>query len=164
MIELEDVNKDFYCDICEKEFKNRGSLSAHKRWHNPEFRERMTKINRESHNRPEYRKKMSRIRKETWNKPGFRENHSGENSNVYKGDNIGVPMIHFRAHIADPKPKDGVCELCGNVTDKFGKNKLFHSNKDHSYNLPIVSDEWWWIHKSCHEKYDKKERNKLKNE
>ena len=62
--------------------------------------------------------------------------------------------IHNRAHKADPKPKDGICAMCGKVANKKGKTKLVHSNKDHSYRLPINPDEWWWIHQSCHVKYD----------
>lgn len=62
--------------------------------------------------------------------------------------------IHIRAHKIDPKPKNGICELCGNIVSKTGKTKLDHSNKDHSYKLPINPDEWWWIHRSCHIIYD----------
>ena len=73
-----------------------------------------------------------------------------------KDENIRYGMIHDRAHEADPKPENGICEYCHKVRNENGKNKLVHSNKDHSYNLPIVPDEWQWVHRSCHVKYDVK--------
>ncbi|KKL46957.1 hypothetical protein LCGC14_2340350 [marine sediment metagenome] len=79
----------------------------------------------------------------------------GENSPSWKGDDIkSYGGIHERAHQIDPKPIDGKCEICDKVADENGKTKLVHSNKDHSYRLPINPEEWWWIHESCHKKYD----------
>ena len=71
-----------------------------------------------------------------------------------KNAKLSISTIHNRAHKADPKPKNGICEICGKVADKNGIIKLIHSNKDHSYNLPIVPDDWQWIHYSCHKKHD----------
>jgi len=71
-----------------------------------------------------------------------------------KGNDIGISQIHRRAHKVDPKPIDNICQLCGKVADKDGKTKLIHSNKDHSYKLPINPNEWQWIHESCHRKFD----------
>lgn len=100
----------------------------------------------------------------TWHDPDYRKSLSGENAGMYgrrgeehpsyKYDDIGYLMIHLRAHEADPPPKDGICAYCHKVKDKYGKSKLEHSNKDHSYRLPINPDEWWWIHHNCHIKYD----------
>ncbi len=78
----------------------------------------------------------------------------GEKAPNWKGDDIRYLAIHRRAHKIDPKPKDGKCKICNQVADKEGKTKLVHSNKDHSYRLPINPDEWWWIHYSCHKGYD----------
>ncbi len=69
-------------------------------------------------------------------------------------DDIGYHTIHKRAHKVDLKPVDGKCAICNKIADKKGITKLVHSNKDHTYRLPINPEEWWWIHKSCHEKYD----------
>ena len=96
-----------------------------------------------------------RTKNEIWtgkNHPNYGK--TGENTSHWKGDDIGYQQIHERAHKVDPKPKDGICRLCNKVIDKFGKTKLIHSNKDHSYRLPINPEEWWWIHESCHQKYD----------
>ncbi len=71
-----------------------------------------------------------------------------------KKHDIGYHTIHKRAHKADPKPIDNKCQLCDKVADKEGKTKLVHSNKDHTYRMPINPDEWWWIHQSCHLRYD----------
>jgi len=130
------------CDLCNKVFKSRRSMLNHRRYHNKEFREKMSKIQ----NNPEYHKKKSKAMK------------GNKNSNWDK-NGLHYDYIHKRAHKVDPKPEDGICELCGKVKDENGKTKLVHSNKDHSYRLPINPDEWWWIHKSCHEKYDR-ENNK----
>ncbi len=77
---------------------------------------------------------------------------------AWKEDDIGLEAIHYRAHKIDPKPKDGKCAICNQVADKKGITKLVHSNKDHSYRLPINPDEWWWIHDSCHKSYDANKR------
>ena len=65
--------------------------------------------------------------------------------------------------------QDGKCAICNQVANKKGITKLVHSNKDHSYRLPINPDEWWWIHQSCHLGYDKEttwtpERRKKQSE
>jgi len=69
-------------------------------------------------------------------------------------NNINIGTIHQRAHKIISKPIDGICELCNNIIDRFGKIKLEHSNKDHSYKMPINPDDWQWVHHSCHFKYD----------
>jgi len=78
----------------------------------------------------------------------------GKKHPMYKENNIRYSAIHNRAHKVDPKPVDGKCAMCHQVADKKDKTKLIHSNKDHSYRLPINPDEWWWIHESCHKEYD----------
>lgn len=83
----------------------------------------------------------------------------GEEHPSWKDNNVGVKGIHLRAHKADPKPEDGKCSYCYKVKDKFENTKLVHSNKDHSYRLPINPDDWWLVHKSCHEKYDNENNN-----
>lgn len=47
-------------------------------------------------------------------------------------------------------------ELTSSEYLQKGITKLVHSNKDHSYRLPINPDDWQWIHHSCHMKYDMK--------
>lgn len=78
----------------------------------------------------------------------------GKEASNYKHNNVKYSQIHGRAYRVDPKPKDGICAYCGKVTDKNSKTKLEHSNKDHSYRLPINPDDWQWVHRSCHKKYD----------
>lgn len=68
---------------------------------------------------------------------------------VHKKD-IGYQAIHDRAYKVHPKPSDGKCQICNQVADEEGKIKLVHSNKNHTYRLPINIDEWQWIHESCH--------------
>ena len=75
----------------------------------------------------------------------------------WKENNLTIQTIHRRAYNVQPKPVDGKCCLCNKVKDKYGYIKLVHSNKNHTYRMPINPDEWWWIHKSCHEEYDEKE-------
>jgi len=134
--------KTLICSICGKKFRNKKALIGHLNWHKPGYRENHVK-------------KISKTLEGHWtgNKnPMFGK--FGKEHNRYKYNNIGYDAIHIRAHKADPKPEDGICELCGKVEDKFGKTKLIHSNKDHSYKLPINPDEWWWIHQSCHMKHE----------
>ena len=143
-------NKSTPCDICNKIFKNRRAMLSHRRHHNKEFNEKISKATIKQWQDPKFRKRMSGK-----NHPMYGRDRSGEKCPAWKYDKVGYLAIHIRAHKADPKPKNGICAYCHKVKDKFGKTKLIHSNKDHSYKLPINPDEWWWIHKSCHDKYDK---------
>ena len=118
------------CKICNREFDNKRSLVAHKIWH-----------------RPGYRKSRSGVNHPMYGKFGIdHPKFNGGNSYYY--------YLHFEAHIVDPKPADGICNICHQKTDKKGITKLEHSNKDHSYRLPINPDEWQWVHRSCHKVYD----------
>ena len=82
------------------------------------------------------------------------ESKTGNKHHNWKENNSHYDYIHRLAHKVQSKPIDNKCQLCNKVKDKQGITKLVHSNKDHSYKLPINSNEWWWIHDSCHKKYD----------
>ena len=147
------------------------SIASTKTWHKPGFREKMKK----AQNTPEAKEKHKIATIKQWQDPKFRKRMSGKNHPMYgrdrsgekgpawKYDKVGYLAIHIRAHKIDPKPKDGICAYCHKVSDKKGITKLIHSNKDHSYNLPIVPDEWQWIHHSCHDKYDIENNLRYKN-
>jgi len=146
----------FNCNICGRDnFKNKKGLNSHRRWHDlPEYKDFQEKC----------REKVSKKSIKQWHNTKFRERMTGENHPNYgrcgeknlnwKYNDISVSRIHMRAHKIDPKPKDRICELCEKIIDDKGITKLEHSNKDHSYRMPINPDEWQWIHHSCHIKYD----------
>lgn len=102
----------------------------------------------------EHKKKLSE-RMSGENNSMYDIHRYGEDAPNYKGDNINsMYAIHQRAHQVDLKPLDGICAICGKVKNEYGVTKLVHSNKDHTYKLPINPDEWQWVHQSCHLKYD----------
>jgi len=61
--------------------------------------------------------------------------------------------VHYKARTLIPKVKD-ICSICGKMVDEKGITKLELSNKNHSYNIPINPDDWQWVHRRCHFKYD----------
>ena len=63
----------------------------------------------------------------------------GEKAPKWKGNdvkNLSYNAIHKRIEKIKPKPKDGKCEICHEVIDKYGYTKLCLSNiKDQNYTL-----------------------------
>jgi len=78
--------------------------------------------------------------------------HNSEKHGMWKGDKAGYAAIHYWVQRYKPKPE--VCEICG----KEGRLEL--SNKTGKLIRDI--ENFQYIHKSCHQEYDK--RNKIKHE
>ena len=102
----------------------------------------------------EHKRKISKNGKKLKHTKKTKERLSGKNSVHWKENNDHYNTIHYKAHKVQPKPTDDKCQLCNQVADEKGITKLVHSNKNHTYNLPINPNEWWWLHRSCHNKYD----------
>ena len=178
--------KDSNCPKFGQEFKSKNALGVHlnfhksgvrerhskemkKRWQNPEYRERQSGENNHmfgmyGEKNPNYGKCGAETKRKIGDGNRGEKNAMfgkfGVNHPSYKYNDIGYAQIHIRAHKADPPPVDGICAYCHKVKDKFRHIKLVHSNKNHSYKLPINPDEWQWIHQSCHMKYDNKNNKK----
>ena len=71
--------------------------------------------------------------------------HQSEKHGMWKGDKAGYAAIHYWVQRYKPKPE--VCDLCG----KSGKLQL--SNKTGKLIRDI--ENFQYVHKSCHIKYDK---------
>ena len=115
------------CDICEKNFKQRKSLTNHRRWHNL----------------PQY-KNFQTLMREILSKKAIGE----KNPNWTNSPNKYVLHERFRKIISKPK----LCETCGK------KAPYDLSNIDHQYKNDI--NDWKWLCRSCHTKYDIKIHNK----
>ncbi len=137
-----------YCSKFGKKFYSKRALITHKQWHDKEYRENISKKIKEVWN-----KKRGYMFGRTGDKHPNYGKRGKDNPNWDK-NGLHYNYTHLKAHEDDPKPEDGICAYCHNVADKKGITKLVHSNKDHSYRLPINPDEWQWIHHSCHMKYD----------
>lgn len=141
----------YYCDICNKEFKNRKSMTNHRRWHNlPEYKDFQKKfrINQskalignqnclEKHHSEETKNKM-------------RLSKFGENNPMWKGDNVGYNPLH--QWIKRHKQKPRICESC-----KI--NKPFDlANISGEYKRDIK--DYQWLCRRCHMKSDGRMDNK----
>ena len=84
------------CPKFGQEFPSKMSFSAHRRWHNKEYREnqlkirkklkfrkKLKKIQKETHNTPEAIENHSKAMTNIWNQLGYRESRSGENHPNY---------------------------------------------------------------------------------
>jgi len=80
------------------------------------------------------------------------EIHQSENHGMWKGNEAGYAAIHYWVQRYKPKPE--VCGICG----KSGVLEL--SNKTGKLIRDI--DNFQYIHKSCHKKYDKE--NEIKHQ
>ena len=135
------------CDICNKEFKSRKSMSNHRRHHNKEFREKIKKILKEAQNRSEVREKKSKAL-------------SGENSPNY--GKFGKESANWRGGIAEYSalhkwlnihmPKTGICNICGLPEFYNDLGPLEKSNKTGKLIRDI--NNFQWAHVPCHKKYD----------
>jgi len=74
--------------------------------------------------------------------------NKGEKSVFWKGDNIGIHRIHRRVENKYGRPK--YCEIYKRVD----KERYDWSNKDHTYKIPIVKEDWQRLCIKCHAIYD----------
>ena len=77
---------------------------------------------------------------------------TGDKSPAWKGDDVSCSGVH--SWVRNNKKKLSECELCG----ASSKGRRFDwANKDHSYKR--VLEDYMWICRSCHRKWDIKYNN-----
>lgn len=91
------------------------------------------------HPKSEFRKGQT-----AWNKGGKHEAVTGDKNKNWKGDNVGKVALHGWAKRRLIKPT--VCEHCGEV------KVLDLANKSRKYKRDL--NDWLWLCKKCHAKYD----------
>jgi hypothetical protein len=153
------------CDICKKRnhseatkdywenpvYRNEYSIASKKRWQNSDYLKKMEianikrsefmKNNNPMKN-PITAKKVSVKTKENWDNGKI--NLSGENSKLWKGDNIkSYSALHtwIRKH----KYNFGFCEICGKIS-----NKLDLANVSGKYIRDF--NDFEWLCRGCHNK------------
>jgi hypothetical protein len=79
-----------------------------------------------------------------WNKGIKMPQNEGANNHEWKGDNVGYDALHnwIRRRLAKPLG----CNFCGEI------KPLDLANKSHNYKREL--DDWLWLCKKCHYKYD----------
>jgi len=158
----------FRCEICTKEYTTKQGKSSHKRWHNKEFRTKMvekSKINNTGSKNPMYGKIP-------WNKglakekqPFYGKKHNdrvknkiasaqlGEKNHQWKGNEAGYQAIHIWIRSQLTKPER--CQKCYKK-----KSDLDCCNISGEYKRTL--DDWQYLCRSCHTKYDKRHSSKRK--
>jgi hypothetical protein len=101
----------------------------------------------------ERRKKQSKKMLKNWKENEYIEKMSEDNSNSWKGEDVGYNGLHkwVIKHLGTPD----TCEHC-NKTGLKGR-QIHWANKDHTYKRNL--EDWIRLCVSCHKLYDFKEDN-----
>ena len=145
----------FNCDICEKKFESKKSLSNHRRWHDlPEYKDFQENVKKKisrtlkgKKHTLEHRRKNSEAKKD---KNNYWYGKYGEENPSWKGDKAGYKAIHKWVGINKCKPEN--CEICGNPEyyENLGRFELSNITGK----LIRDTNNFQWVHRSCHIKYD----------
>lgn len=135
------------CDICNKNFEKKKSLSNHRRWH--QLKEYTTF--------QEHHRKIQS------------ENQKGDKNSDWKGDKISYVGVHV--WIKKYKLKTEQCENCG-ITPNGFKTGRYRKKKNISLELANISgkykrdvNDYEWLCRKCHNlKYKKSNIKKLYQE
>lgn len=173
---------EFVCDLCDRIFESKKSLSNHRRCHNPEFREKISKTLKDVFSKPEAKEKRSKASKDVWNRPGYRKKMNkilkeaqnrpevrAKNSETSKGKNNGMygrykentTYSHNHKWIRTFYPPKEICnnkcEVCGEFRLDLQLAQFLHINKR---NIEDPMIDYMYIcpnprkKNSCHNIYD----------
>ena len=126
---------NYDCNVCGINFKNKKSLSNHRRWHNlPQYK----------NFQQNYKDSMVNYKHDDTTKKKIGESNLGPKNGMWKGNKVSINKLH--AWIRRHKPKPNHCEKC---------------KKAPPYDLANISgqykrdiNDFEWLCRSCHMKSD----------